>query len=257
MPTKLVTPALQPQKTSKKGWLTLGIIFGALILLIALVVLYVMVIQPALAPKQSLTLTPDRALIGDRTVSDDSLEETAKVLRLRWSLLGYGNPLATFSVSTNGTIVAKVPANISQDFIQRTRTTGVLEFVDFGAHAMQPGEQVNTDYNYGFAPGDGTQWHTIMTGGQIKTIAAYLGSDGSYQIAFSLTDKGKQVLSDYTTQNIGSYLGIVLDRSVIACPQIGSPVVNGAGVINGHFTKQQADIFVAVIRAGPLTIPLK
>jgi preprotein translocase subunit SecD len=35
------------------------------------------------------------------------------------------------------------------------------------------------------------------------------------------------------------------------------PITNGAGVIDGNFTQQQAEIFAAVIRSGPLPIPLK
>lgn len=96
-----------------------------------------------------------------------------------------------------------------------------------------------------------------MTGGQLHTVSTYVASTGRIQVLFGLTDTGKKILADYTSQNQGNYLGIVMDKVVVSCPQIAGPITDGAGVIEGGFTRQDAQIFVAIIRSGPLPVPLK
>ena len=246
----------QPKKNSRKELIVVAIIGLVLILLIGGIIFYFTVERPLLAPKTTLTLEPDLSL-GGITISQDTLEETAKILRQRWSILGYGSPWTSFVATEKGQIIAKIPADADSEMIKLTKATGVIEFVDFGKRPMDIGAIVNTDYSYGFQKGEGTQWHTIMTGGQIHTISVYKDQSGGYEILFSLTEAGKKILTNYTTQNIDSYLGVLFDKAVIACPRIATPMTNGTGVINGQFTEQAANILVAIVRSGPLPIPLK
>ncbi len=244
-------------KKPKLVWILIGSIGGAIILLIAGIILYVSVGRPALSPKQAVTFEPDRSILGTLTISDETLQETAKLLSQRWGFLGYSSPWASFQVNADGKISGRVPATVSQDFIDEAKVTGVLEFVDFGQMSVAPGSVVNTDYSYGYETAEGTKWHTIMTGGLIHTVSAYQSPTGAYEVLFSLTDKGKQILADFTTAHAGSFLGIVMDKTVISCPRIAGPITSGSGVINANFTQQQAQIFAAIIRSGPLPIPLK
>jgi preprotein translocase subunit SecD len=242
---------------SKKIWIILAAVAGGLILVVAAIIFYFEVGRPALVPKKTITFEPDSAVIGSIQVSQDTLQETAKVLAQRWTILGYDSPMATFEANASNQIIGKVPANVESSFIEQVRATGVVEFVDFGAKAMTPGTRVFTDYTYGAQAEEGTKWHTLMTGGQIHTISVYRNPSGAYQVLFGLTDTGKKILEDYSTQNIDSYLGIVMDKVVVACPRIATPITNGAGVIDGGFTQQEAEILAAIIRSGPLPIPLK
>ena len=242
---------------SKKSLVIASVITGVILLGVAAIIVYFGFMRPRLAAKTSLTLEPDSALLGSLKVTQDSLQETATVLAQRFTFLGYESPRASFEAVSSNQIVAKVPAGLDPEFIDRVKATGVVEFVDFKAKSMAPGTQVNTDYTYGSIAVDGTKWHTLMTGGQIKTVSVYHRPNGSYEVLFSLSDTGKQALSDFSSQNQGSYLGIVMDKVVIACPQVNAPITNGAGVINGNFTQQQAEILEAIIRSGPLPVPLK
>jgi preprotein translocase subunit SecD len=251
------TAAAPKPAASNKPLVIAAAIAGVILLAVGTVIVYFGFLQPRLAGRTSLTFEPDSAILGSLKVSQDSLQETAKVLAQRFNFLGYDSLRASFEANSSNQIVAKVPKGLSQEFIDQVKTTGVVEFVDFGAKSMNPGTQVNTDYSYASISVEGTKWHTLMTGGQIKTISVYRPPNGSYQVLFSLSEAGTQILSDFSTQNAGSYLGIVMDKVVITCPQVTMPITNGAGVIDGNFTQQQAEIFAAVIRSGPLPIPLK
>ena len=64
--------------------------------------------------------------------------------------------------------------------------------------------------------------------------------------------------SQHTTNNVGHYLGIVLDKVVISAPKVKSPITDGSGVISGSFTREQANSLAVYLRVeGPLPIPLK
>jgi preprotein translocase subunit SecD len=254
--TRSVAPH-SPKQGSKKALIVIAALGAVLILSLAALIYYFTSGRALLTPKNTVTFEPDQSVLGSLTISQDTLQETAKILEQRWGFLGYPAPWTSFEANSSGQIIGKIPTTIAGDYRDQVKAIGVLEFVDFGKRQMQPGTVVNTDYSYGYETAEGTKWHTLMTGGQIHTVSAYKSPAGKYEVLFSLTDNGKKTLTDYTTNNIDSYLGIVMDKVVIACPQIGSPVTNGAGVINGNFTQQSADIFVAIIRSGPLPIPLK
>ncbi len=255
-PTRSAAPR-SPKQGSKKGLIVIAAAGAVLIISLAALIFYFTSGRALLTPKNTVTFEPDQAILGSLTISQDTLQETAKLLAQRWSFLGYPQPMTSFEANSSGQIIGKIPTSVAGDFRDRVKVTGVLEFVDFGKRQMQAGTVVNTDYSYGYETAEGTKWHTLMTGGQIHTISAYKSQTGEYEVLFSLTENGKKTLTDYTTNNIDSYLGIVMDKVVIACPQIGSPITSGNGVINGNFTQQAAEIFVAIVRSGPLPIPLK
>jgi preprotein translocase subunit SecD len=98
-----------------------------------------------------------------------------------------------------------------------------------------------------------------MQGGDLNT--ADVGFDqqraGVPEILFTLKDSGAQKFADYTTNNVGKYLAIVLDKKVISSPQIQSPITGGSGRITGKFTLAEANGLVIQLRYGSLPIALK
>jgi preprotein translocase subunit SecD len=109
----------------------------------------------------------------------------------------------------------------------------------------------------GGTPVPGTIYHTLMTGAQLK--AASVGSDSANQPAvnFSLTPEGAVIFTDYTTNHVGWYLAIVLDKTIISCPKVNEPIPGGSGQIVGSFTVSEANQLAIWLSYGALPVPLK
>jgi preprotein translocase subunit SecD len=95
-----------------------------------------------------------------------------------------------------------------------------------------------------------------MTGAAIKNVGVTTGPAGGYEVAFELTDEGARLFSDYTSANSGKFLGIVLDKEVVSAPRIDEPITEGAGVIRGEFTLEDANSLAIQLRYGSLPIPM-
>jgi preprotein translocase subunit SecD len=108
-----------------------------------------------------------------------------------------------------------------------------------------------------FTPVPGTIYHTLMTGADLK--AASVGSDAANQPAvnFSLTPAGAAIFADYTTNHVGWFLAIVLDKNIISCPKVNEPIPGGSGQITGSFTVSEANQLAIWLSYGALPVPLK
>jgi preprotein translocase subunit SecD len=102
-----------------------------------------------------------------------------------------------------------------------------------------------------------TVYHTVMTGATIEQVAVTKNSLGANEVAFQLTSQGSVIFSEFTTNNVGNVLAIVLDKEVISTPTIQNPITEGSGVITGNFTQESANALAVQLRYGSLPIPLK
>ena len=141
--------------------------------------------------------------------------------------------------------------------------TGQLEFVDFGVLSTQEyqsliGSIIVTDYPE-ILPDTENQkiWHTVITGQSIDEIGVQQNPAGAISVGFVLDTAGTKIFRDYTSNNIGSYLAIVLDKQVISAPQISSAITAGRGDISGNFTQEKADDLAVKLRYGSLPIPFE
>jgi preprotein translocase subunit SecD len=206
-------------------------------------------------PKTQLVLEPDVSLVS--TVNPQDLEIDAQILTARARSMGIR---ISFEVSENNQIIAEFPNSINpESFVGNTVSIGLLELVDFGSTQPSEGAQIATDFDYEYFPQTaGTKWHALLTNKEFKEAGVTQDPSGRYQIAFALTPDGTKILSDYTTNNVGNYLAIVMDKVVISAPRVNAPIINGMGVISGNFTQEQAEAFAVFLRVkGPLPIPLK
>ena len=219
----------------------------------------------------------------DQPVTAQQLQDAIQVLNNRSNGLGVSE--VTFQTAGNRRILGEFPGlTNTQDVIAVLKETGVLEFVDLGSNQLQEGTIIKTDFAQGSsgsttataAPtataqasptpaasgtpaSTETTYHTIMTGADLVAdkIAVTTSTVGQYQVAFTLTDKGKKIFADYTTANVGKYLAIVLDKKIISAPVIKNPIPDGSGVIEGGFTQKTANNLAIQLRYGSLPIPLK
>jgi len=106
-------------------------------------------------------------------------------------------------------------------------------------------------------PVPGTVYHTIMTGADLQNASA--GTDAANQpaVSFTLTAAGAKIFSDYTTNHVGWYLAIVLDKNILSCPKVNEPIPGGSGQITGSFTVSEANQLAIWLSYGALPVPLK
>jgi preprotein translocase subunit SecD len=179
---------------------------------------------------------------------------------------GLGVTEAVVQQAGDNRIVVELPGETDPEkALETIKQTGLLEFVEMDFSPLPAGMIIKTD----FATGDQedaesektipeeTVYHTVMTGAVIKNVGVTTGPTGGYEVAFELTDEGTGLFADYTSNNAGKFLGIVLDKEVVSAPRIDEPITEGAGVIRGDFTVEAANALAIQLRYGSLPIPLK
>ena len=216
----------------------------------------------------------------------EGFEVTAEDLNVAKQILenrsnGLGVSEVVFQVAGTRRIVGEFPGiTNTQEIVDVLKTTGQLEFVDLGDTYLQPGTEVKTDHGLSTtndetsavtteeqdlvteAGGDTaaeaeTIWHTVMTGDQLKSAVVSTNQIGEYIISFELKDEGAAIFKEFTTNNVGKYLAIVLDDKVISAPSINSAIPDGKGQISGGFTYESANNLAVQLRYGSLPIPLE
>lgn len=197
-------------------------------------------------------------------IDAESMRTATRIVENRVN--GLGVTEAVVQQAGDNRIVVELPGETDPEkALDTIKQTGLLEFVEMDYSPLPDGMVIKTD----FATGEQTEsssegttpeetiYHTVMTGAVIKNVGVTTGPTGGYEIAFELTDEGTRLFSDYTTQNAGKFLGIVLDKEVISAPRIDEPITEGAGVIRGDFSLESANALALQLRYGSLPIPLK
>jgi preprotein translocase subunit SecD len=214
-------------------------------------------------------LPDDTTIPHENLVS--SMRTAASIVENRVNALGVEE--AVVQQAGDRRIVVEIPGlEDPEQAIATIRETGLLEFVHFGDIYLPPGTIVRTDYGQDidnllppdFDPEDPESpviydevFHTVMTGAALRSVSVVTDEIGQYVIQFTLTPEGAQEFATYTTENVGSILGIVLDNRVISAPSVRSPITEGSGVIEGNFTLESANNLAVQLRYGSLPIPLK
>jgi preprotein translocase subunit SecD len=161
--------------------------------------------------------------------------------------------------------------------VQTLRSTGLLEFVEIGSSTnpeypnIKQGVYVRTTNNDRTPdaaalgktefPYPDVVFKTVMTGRQLRTANVQLDQYGAPSISFELTDtgadNGAQIFADYTAQHIDDVLAIVLDNIILSAPRIKSAIPEGKGVIEGQFTREEAESLAVQMRYGALPVALE
>lgn len=218
----------------------------------------------------------------ETVIDPESMTAARQILENRSNGLGVSE--VVFQIAGTRRIVGEFPGLTNPDEVIATlKETGMLEFVDMGDTPVGEGKTVVTDFAAGSATPAATATpvvsptseanatpeaaatpaaepvvlHTVMTGKDLKSVAVTRTETGQYVISFELSAEGTKIFSNYTTANVGKYLGIVLDKVVISTPSIRNPITEGAGIIEGGFTNESANALAIQLRYGSLPIPLK
>lgn len=216
-------------------------------------------------------------LPAGQTIDSEKMQTAKTIVENRVN--GLGVTEAIVQQAGDRRIVVELPGVADpEQAVAIIKETGLLEFVDMGLDPVPEGSVVQTDFATGTsgtspattaeptptvtageqpAPQNNRILHTVMTGEVLKSVEVQRNQTGQYVIAFTLTPEGSQTFADYTTQNVGKILGIVLDKEVISTPRVESAITQGEGVITGSFTPESANALAVQLRYGSLPIPLK
>ena len=214
-------------------------------------------------------LPDDTSIPHDTLVT--SMRTAASIVENRVNALGVEE--AVVQQAGDQRIVVEIPGlEDPEQAISTIRETGLLEFVHMGDFPLPAGTLVVTDFGSetesvippDLDPDDPDSpfvydevLPTVMTGAALRSVNVVTDEIGRYIIQFTLTPEGAQEFAEYTTENVGNFLGIVLDKRVISAPRVESPITEGSGVITGDFTFDSANSLAVQLRYGSLPIPLK
>lgn len=204
----------------------------------------------------------------DAEITSENMQTARRIIEDRVNGLGVSE--AVVQIAGDRRILVELPGQRDPDQALSTiKDTALLEFVDFGDLSTQEvslliNTKINTDYQTssdqnesGSSSSDDPVFHTVMTGASIKQVGVTTDALRRYQVVFELTPEGSQIFKEYTTNNTGKILAIVLDNEVISAPRIEEPITAGRGSISGNFTDESAQNLSIQLRYGALPVPLK
>jgi preprotein translocase subunit SecD len=101
-------------------------------------------------------------------------------------------------------------------------------------------------------------YDVVVRGDQIdgQQVGVAFDQSGLPRVTFATKGDGTGSLRDYTQNNVGKYMPIVLDKRVISSPQIQGPIPSGSGEINGVSLAEARQLSVQ-LRYGALPVSLK
>jgi len=217
-------------------------------------------------------------LPAGQEIEPGAMEAATVIVKNRVDALGVTEPL----VQSQGErrIIVELPGVKDPELaIATIRETGLLEFVNAGNTFLPPDTVVATTFGSSVAPAEEMTptaeiadtaaltptvpaspeqvYDTVMTGKELDTINVALDQYGKPEIQFSLKAAGADTFAAFTSQNVGRFLCIVLDKRVISCPRIQTAITEGQARITGEFTLEEARSLAIQLRYGALPVPLR
>ena len=202
--------------------------------------------------------------LPEASVSAENMSTARQIVENRVNGLGVSDAVVQQAGATR--ILVELPGESDPEVVLATlKQTGLLEFVDFSSVDANTaftliGTPIETDFaltEEQAAAASGQIYHTVLTGAELADAGVTVSQTGTYEVTLSFKGDGITKFSDYTTNNIGNILAIVLDKRVISAPSIQVPITDGAAVIQGTFTYDEANSLAVQLRYGSLPIPLK
>lgn len=231
-------------------------------------------IRQGLDLQGGLQVTLEARPPGGGSVDSATLEGTRDTIERRVNGLGVSEPL--IQTRGNDQIVVELPGIDDPDqAIEVLKETALLEIIDTNGVSLTTGTVVNTSLGTVDADGSPTAatpgaaaeptqptpdpnspvYQTIISGSDITD--AYVGRDpqtGQPLVVFELSDSATETFYNFTRDNIGQPMSIVVDKTVISSPSIRN-TISGTGTIDG-MTATEAQNLATQLKAGSLGVPL-
>ncbi len=202
-------------------------------------------------------------------VQPESMEAAKLIIERRVNALGVVEPV--IQLAQNNRIIVELPGVKDPDrAVQTFGQTGRLEFVGSGPTPLQLGDKVKTTLGGPEAPvgveGDSEPdaeaqvYETVIEGRHLSDAAVGYDELNRVQIEFSLTPEGTEIFGDFTSNNVGQWMSILMDNEVISSAVIETAITRGRGVIRGGasgYPLEEAQSTVIQLKYGALPVPLK
>ncbi|MEM6663637.1 MAG: protein translocase subunit SecD [Pseudomonadota bacterium] len=191
---------------------------------------------------------------GKVEITNRTMSQSLEIMRRRIDETGTREP--TIQRQGPERILIQVPGlGSSQELLDIIGKTAKLTFHDVeavGAEARNPGPN---EVVYQDAEGQAylLKDTPILSGDNL--VDAQLGFDpdnGLPVVNFRFDSEGARIFGEYTARNVNRLFATVLDEVVITAPRIQSPILGGAGFIEGNFTVESATELAILLRAGAL-----
>lgn len=211
-------------------------------------------------------------LPGGQSPENDAMQAAKTIVENRVNGLGVAE--AVVQLQGDDRMIVELPGVADPDqAVETLRSTGQLEFVDPGGLLLSSGMIINTTNHPTLAsdleeevlagtispsqlPYPDQVFNTVMTGDILRNAVATQDQFSQWLINFELTSAGSDQFFNYTRANVGRQLAIVLDGYVLSAPEIND-AIRDSGVIQGAFTREEAESLAVQMRYGALPIPLR
>ena len=212
----------------------------------------------------------------EKALEEKTVEQAIETIEERVNSLGVREPrVAPYSLGSNQ-ILVELPGISDLDRVKEIiQSTARLEI-----HAVVGGpyqdEQAALAANSGAIPPDEMMVHgsgTMVTGSDSDSVyvleraPVVSGSDfrsadpgtnqntGQRDVQFTLTDDAGNRFYDFTSQNVGKYMAVVMGGRVREVASIKEPI-RDTGVIEGGFSQDEVEMLSKLLRTGALPASL-
>jgi preprotein translocase subunit SecD len=205
---------------------------------------------------------------------EELVERAVRIIQIRIDAIGLDGEVSRIPDKPNQISVKLYGANDAERIKKFLFTTYQLELKKIGGSSFQTfptkesaetvatKEQEVLPYSE-FDDSSSPQYvvvekKAVINGEDIRDASAYSrdGTDGNYEILFSLKPESAVKFGDWTGKNIGQYLAIVLDKKVLSVPVIRGQIFD-QGTIEGRFTKASAEDVALSLKSGYLPATIK
>jgi preprotein translocase subunit SecD len=225
--------------------------------------------------ENSWVLTMKPAQLTD--LKNRAVQQAIETIRNRVDKLGVSEPVIQEHGLGDYQILVQLPSIDDparvKEIMQSTAMLEIRQVMNNGTAYKD--EQAALAATNGVLPDNSVLMHGRNVGGTgedsvyiVSRVAAVAGHDlrearvgrssntNLPEVNFFLTAEGGRRFSNFTSQHVGDYLGVVLDNKVMEVAVIKSEI-GDSGVIEGRFTDQQAKDLALILNSGALPAGIK
>jgi preprotein translocase subunit SecD len=209
-----------------------------------------------------------------QSVNSDVLAGTRDTIERRVSGLGVSEPI--IQTRGNNQISVELPGVSDPDeAVQILQQTALLEIVSSGATPLTVGQQITTSLGgpeslrpaTSATPGtatpvptptpttDPTVYNTVIQGKDLADAYPTTNQLGNIVVGFELKGDAASSFYSFTSSNIGQYMSVVVDKTVINTASING-AISSQGIIEG-MTQEEVNRLVVQLKSGALEVPLE